>query len=619
MDKRYPALILLFTVFYYAWLFIFQHDEWIRTLGGNVLSIFGLGTALYWTARAVLSPGVRQPLFWKWIFAGLGFYFVSECIWFWYESVWRVEVPISGFLDYLYLANYFCYLLAFAVRIKQEQKTVRTVRILFDMLITMTVAVSFSWQFIIGTIIGDKELSMLDVLINLSYPATDLALLVAACTFFFGFSKSHARNEISLILFGLAIQIAVDSTYTAMTLNGVYESGNLTDPLYITAPLLLALAGRLYGSAPADRSLPSKRTSVLRFMLPYAGILILFICMIIYCGLNALTIGSLLAIVLLMARQALTLLENQRLYSQLLQRSNDLSVNEQRYRSLFDYYPEAAFSIGLDGCFQSINQAAARMLGYADETELIGQPCRSFLSEEDKQKVKAHYYYLLKGIGREYEITLHSRTGRPFIMNMTNIPIVVDGQVTGIYGIGKDVTEQKNKQQKMTQLAYHDTLTGLPNRLTFHNKLMKLIQDNKNPFAVVYMDLDGFKSINDTLGHDAGDELLITVSRRLSAALRTSDMAARQGGDEFTAVISGISSREEVENIASRLLLSISERYHIAGELLSVTPSIGLSLYPQDGGTPEQLLKKADLAMYSVKQNGKGAFRFYSEHKEENE
>lgn len=611
MNKRYLVFILFITAIYYVWLFSFPDDEWAKTLGGNSLSVVGSGIAVYWLARTLFTSGVKQPLFWKLIFTGLSLYFLSECIWLFYETILGREVPIAGFLDLFYLTQALCYILAFVIRFKQERKTAQTVRMLFDMLITMTVAVSFTWHFIIRNILDDVDASLFSLLVNLCYPIADIGMLLAAAAFFYGLDDSPAKSEMKLILTGLFVQITADSIYLTMILNNGYESGNITDPMYILSTLLIGLSGHLYGNAPPDAHSSSRRVGILRFSLPYAGVIVLFAFMLFYSGFNALTVGASLSIILLMIRQAVTLVENQALYDQLLDRSQELSANEQRYRSLFDYYPEAAFSISLDGCFQSMNPAAAALLGFSSERELIGLPCLPFIADEDKERVAAHFAYLRKGIAREYEVTLCNRTGDSFIMNMTNIPIVIDGEVTGIYGIGKDVTAQKHEQRQITHMAYHDALTGLPNRLSFEQMLIKLIEHEKE-FAVLYMDLDGFKAINDTLGHDAGDELLVSVSQRLSASLRHGDMAARQGGDEFTVAISGSSTRREVERIAERLLRSIRVPHDAAGQKLTVTPSIGISLYPQDGSVPDELIKRADIAMYEVKQSGKGTYRFYT-------
>lgn len=612
LEKRCVSFLVGFSFVYYMWLLIFQNDDWLKTLGGNVLTLLGLAVALYWIVKTIQSPSVNQPVFWKLILSGLSIYFAAECLWLLYETFWRVDVPIFGFLDFFFLAHALFYIAAFLFKFKQEYKTARTVRMVFDMLITMTIAVSFSWYFIIGAILADVNATPMDLIINLSYPTTDLGMLLAGCTLFFGLDRSHAKKEMLLILLGLLVQITANSIYLSLILNNGYESGNITDPMYVLSALLIALAGRLYGDAPAASAPAQKRIRVFRLLIPYAGVTILFIFMLFYAGFNALTVGATISIILLMIRQAWTIYENQTLYDQLLKQTADLSINEQRYRSLFDHYPEAAYSVDVTGRFQSMNQAAADLLGFEHTSDAIGMASTTFLSAEDKKQVMIHTPSLLKGEACEFEISLE-RKGRRRIIQITSIPIIVDGQVIGIYGIGKDMTEQKSKQKQIKHMAYHDALTNLPNRLAFEKKMMKLIQENHQPFAVLYMDLDGFKQINDTLGHQAGDELLISVGNRLSSSIRSGDMASRQGGDEFALLISGFSSLTEVEEIAKGLLHSIKEPHTVAGQALSLTPSIGISVYPKDGQSPDHLLKKADTAMYDVKQNGKGSYQFYED------
>lgn len=617
-GSRVKLFIFIYISIYYGWLFVFEDQEWMKTLGGNVLSVVAIGIALVWLLQMIRSPHVRDRFFWKLLASGLTFYFLGECLWLLFESFWRMKIPTIGFLDIFFIAHVLFYSLAILIKFKQTRLTVQTVRLVFDMLITMTVAISFSWHFLIQHILEDVAATPFELLVTLSYPVTDLGLLLAVSTLFFGLHHSQAKKEMLFILFGLFVQIFANSIHLFFILNNGYESGNITDPLYILSALLIALAGRLYGNAPAEPETRLKSTSIIRLLIPYASVTVLFIFMIFYAGFNALTIGAAVSIILLMVRQAVTIVENRTLYDQLLQRSDQLSINEQRYRSLFDYYPEAAYSVDLDGRFQSMNRVAASLLGFSNETEAIGLLSTSFVADEDKERIMAHYPFLFNGEAREFEVTLRSQTGQQFIINITNIPIVVDGRVTGIYGIGKDITEQKNKQRQMKHLAYHDGLTGLPNRLSFEKKLMKLVQDNQKAFAILYMDLDGFKKINDTLGHDAGDDLLVSVSSRLLSSIRTGDMASRQGGDEFAILLSEFSKLEEVQDVAMRLLGLISQPHHVAGQALFLTPSIGISVYPDNGYSPEQLIKKADMAMYDVKQNGKGAYRFYFEHEKEN-
>ena len=170
--------------------------------------------------------------------------------------------------------------------------------------------------------------------------------------------------------------------------------------------------------------------------------------------------------------------------------------------------------------------------------------------------------------------------------------------------------------KKIEHLAYHDSLTGLPNRSFFSQLLSHGIAEAKRyerRFALLFLDLDRFKIINDTLGHDAGDELLIEVARRLSASLRETDTVARLGGDEFVVLLPEMNDEKELSAVAKKILLAVSKPFRLAGQDLRVTVSIGISAFPLDGEDEQTLVKNADTAMYHAKESGKNNFRFYSE------
>ncbi|MFW6088418.1 MAG: putative bifunctional diguanylate cyclase/phosphodiesterase [Gemmatimonadota bacterium] len=170
--------------------------------------------------------------------------------------------------------------------------------------------------------------------------------------------------------------------------------------------------------------------------------------------------------------------------------------------------------------------------------------------------------------------------------------------------------------RRVEHLAYHDSLTGLPNR-TFLGKLIedrvRLASRYGQRFAVLFLDLDGFKQINDTLGHDAGDDLLREVAERLEATLRDSDVVARMGGDEFVVLLPTIENEEQVASVARKVLGSLAQPFILLGEKFTVTASVGVSLFPQDGDDVQALMKNADIAMYEAKEAGKNAFRFFSQ------
>jgi diguanylate cyclase (GGDEF)-like protein len=164
-------------------------------------------------------------------------------------------------------------------------------------------------------------------------------------------------------------------------------------------------------------------------------------------------------------------------------------------------------------------------------------------------------------------------------------------------------------------LALYDALTGLPNRALFFDRMIQLLalaKRNEFVLALLYMDLDRFKIINDTLGHDAGDALLKEVSQRMTSCLRKADTVARMGGDEFICICGRITAPQDAGVVAEKILAVLSEPYHLKGEVCTIGTSIGISIYPQDGDNVETLVSKADTAMYRVKEQGKGGYAYFS-------
>ncbi|HEX2604722.1 MAG TPA: diguanylate cyclase, partial [Oxalicibacterium sp.] len=178
----------------------------------------------------------------------------------------------------------------------------------------------------------------------------------------------------------------------------------------------------------------------------------------------------------------------------------------------------------------------------------------------------------------------------------------------------RDISDQKEHERELSRLATSDTLTGLPNRHWLMQHLpasMAIAAEKQQSLAVLFIDMDDFKNINDTLGHSAGDRLLQTAARRLQSALRPGDSVARLGGDEFTLIVPSISRQDDVSSIAQRVMATFAEPFEIQNRLLNVNVSIGVSMFPADGRDAETLLKNADIAMYAAKADGKNTHRFY--------
>ncbi len=189
------------------------------------------------------------------------------------------------------------------------------------------------------------------------------------------------------------------------------------------------------------------------------------------------------------------------------------------------------------------------------------------------------------------------------------------GKITHFISSGKDITERMESQQLLHHLAHHDALTGLPNRILFQDRLhqaMPRMSWHKRNIAVLFIDLDRFKRINDTLGHGVGDQLLIEAAQRLNLCIREGDTVARLGGDEFAIILNDLASKNDISPVAEKLIDSLSQPFLINENELFVSASIGISQFPLDGKDNKTLLKKADIAMYQAKSNGGENFCFYS-------
>lgn len=192
-----------------------------------------------------------------------------------------------------------------------------------------------------------------------------------------------------------------------------------------------------------------------------------------------------------------------------------------------------------------------------------------------------------------------------------------EGRAVSLIGVAMNITERKAAEQRIAHMAQHDTLTGLPNRMLLKDRIAQAVfhaQRGKSKVSVMFIDLDRFKYINDSLGHEAGDRLLQTVAKRIRTCLRESDTVARLGGDEFVIVLPEAQGSHEVSIVAAKILETLSQPYHLQGQDLHVSASIGVALFPEDGEDADTLMRNADAAMYHAKDSGRANYQFFTEH-----
>ncbi len=289
----------------------------------------------------------------------------------------------------------------------------------------------------------------------------------------------------------------------------------------------------------------------------------------------------------------------------------------QLFASLFNSSNEAIVITDADNRIITTNPAFTNLTGYTQD-EVAGQDPRILSAGKTPPELYAEMWQDINRDGHwQGELWDRRKSGEPY-PKWLSIAVVRDraGKIINYIGSFIDITERKASEEKIRYLAYHDALTDLPNRFSLNERLVQALgfsRRNQQLLALLLIDLDRFKVINDTLGHAVGDELLVLVAKRLRSAVRDSDIVARLGGDEFVIVLPCIDSPDDAAAVASKILSLIAAPYVVANRELRTAPSIGISIYPHDSSDPLELLKNADVAMYHAKEMGRGNYQFYKD------
>ena len=292
--------------------------------------------------------------------------------------------------------------------------------------------------------------------------------------------------------------------------------------------------------------------------------------------------------------------------------------SEKWYKSLYESNQDGIISINSEHIIIGFNPAAEKILGIKEES-YKSKPISSILPIfvfAQHEYLKEMYRRSSKGEILRYESAIHHHSGEQIDLSMVNAPVLVDGTVMGNYIIARDVTEEKRTKERNHFLAFHDELTGLPNRRMFNQDLSDMIieqQGSGNSFVVMVMDMDRFKVINDSLGHAYGDLFLQQMSKRIKQCLAGENaVISRMGGDEFAILLKEVRNEEKAVLLAERIIKELGLPYQLKDNEYYVTASIGIAIYPHHGVNAVQLQRNADMAMYEVKKQGKNNFHFFS-------
>jgi diguanylate cyclase (GGDEF)-like protein/PAS domain S-box-containing protein len=293
----------------------------------------------------------------------------------------------------------------------------------------------------------------------------------------------------------------------------------------------------------------------------------------------------------------------------------EIRASEEKFRAMFELSPLGMARNTMDGIFVEANHALQDMLGYSLAS--LRQRCLSDLFVEAPvagwddfvSSIQESGHYSLR------EARIRSKDGQIRFMRLNGVLVTDSDGHDSLWSICEDITEQKRSEEVIWQQANFDHLTGLPNRRMFRNSLDHEIKNCKRQsqlLALMFLDLDKFKEVNDTLGHDKGDLLLIEAARRIAGCVRETDMVARLGGDEFTVVLPNLESTNNAERVAGEIIDTLARPFDLAGNTVFVGASIGITIYPSDAGGLEELMSHADQAMYQAKAEGRNRFSYFT-------
>lgn len=292
-------------------------------------------------------------------------------------------------------------------------------------------------------------------------------------------------------------------------------------------------------------------------------------------------------------------------------------VQLQQAANVFLHATEGIVITDITGRILNVNQAFSHITGYQPE-QILGRRAAAILYSGKQGKTKLKTMVTSLDMTGEWsgEVWGRRKNSAPFAA-MLNVSAVHNdaGKILHYVSLFSDITAMKEHELELKRIAHYDMLTGLPNRALLTDRLNQALADSQrrhSSLAIVYLDLDGFKDINDRWGHAVGDQLLVAISQRMHQVLRQGDTLARLGGDEFVAILGDMKKNEHAESVLNRLLSSAAEPINLDGKLLQISASIGVTVYPEDCSDADQLLRHADQAMYQAKQQGKNQIQMFT-------
>ncbi|MFE9451209.1 putative bifunctional diguanylate cyclase/phosphodiesterase [Streptomyces sp. NPDC006739] len=640
--------------------------DWGSNEVALIMGDFGLsaaaGTAAVSCFLYARSPRVRFRPAWLLFALSSAMAALGNAVWGWYEVVLQRPVPSPSCADLFFLCFAPPAIVGLLVLAKRPVSKAGWICLMLDAWLIGGSLLTLSWSLALAQAARFDGPSVAHTALSLAYPLLDIALVSMVLALHFRRSPGN-RTAVNTAIGALALTVMCDALFTSPLLHSSYRSGQLLDAGWFAGSLLLAYAPwaapRRQGAQDGERHVPDGHTRVvhehvpgqpgqraaghppapapggdhsrypagrpitgsLAALTPYLAAAVCTLG-VLYNVLNGrrpdhvvlITAGG--VVLALVSRQGIMLLDNITL-------TQELAQKESHFRSLVQGSSDVIMIAAPNGILRYVSPAAAGVYGRPAE-DLVGSELASLIHPEDLGCVVHEVRRFLAASPLEEATTRIECRFRSGDGGWLNVESTVNRHHGGLIFNSRDVTERVRLQAQLQHNAEHDPLTDLPNRALFTRRVQQALSGRRasdrgahlRGTAVLFIDLDGFKAVNDTIGHQAGDELLVQAARRLQDAVRHGDTASRLGGDEFAALIIGDGTRDRaarernIVELADRLRLTLSQPYLIDGNDVRVNASIGVAFAEQGLGAGE-LLRNADLAMYRAKSAGKGRVELY--------
>jgi len=583
----------------------------VFTLFSDSPSSIGSAVLAAMAARTALDPSARRT--WLLLAAALAVYSVGNLLNSTYWLFGHDPFPSVG--DIFFMAFYPLVFAAIMTVIRAGAVRVPWGRLALDSTILVLGFGAFFWFFVIRpTTAANGDPDLIKYALTQSYIALNCVMVLA-----FGVLLLHAgtgplgRRTLVLLTIGFATMFLADIVWAMSKVSGEYLPGGLSDALYLScyAWLLAGAREHLRGQF-IPRSEPSVISTAVIQGLPYVAMLVSFLVLVYFESgesgkpTTVMTVVIFVLTLLVMLRQGVILRDDA-----LLRERRAAGLVEARYASLIRNASDVILITDISGRLRFVSPAAERTFSMHPDA-LVGRSLFKLCADSDRERLAAFLNEVAVTRGKSvgpFEVAVGSGSRR-FTLECVGSNLLDDPAVGGLALNLRDVSERKALEEQLRQLAFHDPLTLLANRSLFRNRVqhaLALARRANQQVAVVFLDLDNFKNINDSLGHDAGDRLLQTASQRLVMSTRAADTVARLGGDEFAILLEGITDPADVEQIAAAIIESFKKPLPLDGNDVYIAASIGVAFSQPDDDT-EQLLRNADIAMYGAKATGKGRY-----------